>query len=329
MRPGPGWRDGIELAWNVSDIPRLSLNYFPSRKLRIHSGPERLRIRYTIGLLMTDHITAVLTDPAWLNAPTERDPGYFWAWQRVSLAMQRWLRDQVAGAYFEDLERFENRRAAYPVIVYQASRLCHGRARTEFTYDLRDYPECRTTLAASWKLTGRAIQAGLRRIEQRLQQAGRIELAHRYAPVWHQDVIVAVKNKPRAYVELLMAESAVINAVIDLGTERSIAAANRWAKTVQLNFRKVYGMDLQRLGAGALAEATRVLAHNRVDSRDNFTDAGALQNSDVRAAWRPDNGIAGHEDGDHGRAHGGCQMRDAGIVADIDARRRDPAGQVI
>jgi len=278
---------------------------------------------------MTDHLTAVLTDPAWLNAPTEHDPGYFWAWQRVSLALQRWLRDQVSRAYFEDLARFENRPAAYPMIVYQASRLCHGRPRTEFTYDLRDYPECRTTVAASWKLTGRAIQGILGRIERRLQQAGKIELAHRYAPVWHQDVLVAVKNKPKGYVDLLSAEAAVINAVIDLGTGRSIEAAKCFAKTAHLNLRKLYGMDLQDLGAGALAEATRSLAHRRAGGGGDFGNGGTLENSDVRAAGSPDQRIASHEDGDDGRARGGCQMRDAGIIADVDARRRDPAGQIV
>ncbi|MGH9645445.1 MAG: hypothetical protein ACRD4E_01400, partial [Bryobacteraceae bacterium] len=62
--------------------------------------------------------TKTLISPPWLNAPTERDPGYFQAWQRVSLALQRWLRDQVADAYFQDLARFENRPAAYTMIVY-------------------------------------------------------------------------------------------------------------------------------------------------------------------------------------------------------------------
>jgi len=215
------------------------------------------------------------------------------------------------------------------MIVYQASRLCHGRPRTEFTYDLRDYPECRTTLIMSWKLTGRAIQAILGRIEQRLSEAGMIELSHRYAPVWHQDVLAAVKKKPKPYVDLLTAESAVINAAIDLGTERSANAANRFGKTIHLNLRKVYGMDLQGLGVGALEEATRVLAKGRVSSNEYFSHAGALENRDVCAAGSPDAGIAGQEDGHHGRTHGGCQVRDAGIVADVDARRRDPAGQIV
>ena len=243
--------------------------------------------------------------------------------------MQRSLRDGVAGAYFEDLARFEDRLAAYPVIVYQASRLCHGRPRTEFTYDLRDYPECRTTLAMSWKMTGRAIQAVLGRIEQRLNDAGMTRLAHRYAPVWHQDVLAAVKKKPKPYVDLLMAESAVINAAIDLGTERSVEAANRFGKTVHLNLRKVYGMDLQALGLAALEAATRVLAQHSLSGSDNLRDTGAFQNSDLRAAGSPDAWIAGEEDGDHGRPHGCGQMRDAGVVADVDARRCDPASQVV
>ncbi len=250
-------------------------------------------------------------------------------WQRVSLALQRSLRNGVADAYFDDLAHFENREAAYPVIVYQASRLCHGHPRTEFTYDLRDYPECRTTLVSSWKLTGRAIQAVLRRIELRLTEAGMTELAHRYAPVWHQDVLVAVKRKPKAYVDLLMAESAVINAAIDLGTERSVEAANRFGKTVHLNLRKIHGMDLQVLGIGTLEEATRVLSESRTSSSDNLGDFGMLQNSDVLAARSPDTRIASQEDGDHRRANGGGQVRNPGVVTDVDASRRNPAGQVI
>jgi hypothetical protein len=277
--------------------------------------------------------SSVLTDPLWRSGPSERQPAYFHTWQGVSLALQRWLRDQVAQAYFADAARFEDRPAAYPVIVYQASRLCHGHPRTEFTYDLRDYPECDTTLAASWKMTGRTIQAVLQRIESRLLAAGRMELAHRYAPVWHRDVLVAVQKRPRPYVELLMMEAAVINAVIDLGTERSLEAAKRFAAVVNLNLRNARGIDLRELGTGVLAEATRVLAiagsEKRSRGGDNLLDGGMLQDLHAGAAGSPDAGIAGQEDGDHGKAHGGCQVRNAGIVADVNARAGEPAGQFV
>jgi hypothetical protein len=155
------------------------------------------------------------------------------------------------------------------------------------------------------------------------------ELAHRYSPVWHQDVLVAVKKKPKPYVDLLMAESAVINAAIDLGTERSLEAANRFGKTVHLNLRKVYGMDLQELGAGTLEEATRVLSQHGVSRGENLSDTGILHNSDAPAAGSPDARIAGLENGDNGRTDGGGQMRDARVVADVEPGRRDPAGQFV
>ena len=271
--------------------------------------------------------TLALTDPRWLDAPSERGPSYFPVWQRVSLALQRLLRNRVAQAYFKDVSRFEDRARAYPVIVYQASRLCHGHPRTEFTYDLRDHPECRTTLESSWKMTGRAIQAVLGGIERRLEEAGMTELAHRYAPVWHQDVLVAVKKQPKPYVSLLMAEAAVINAAIDLGTERSVAAANRFTLTVNLNLRKMGGMDLRGLGTVLLDEVTGVLETQ--SGRDRLIDAGVLEDPDTATARRPDAWIGGEENGDNGRAYGGGKMSDARIVADEDACRGKPTRQFV
>ena len=271
--------------------------------------------------------TSVLTDPAWRNAPTERRQDYFPVWQRVSLALQQLLQNRVAQAYFEDVKRFEDRPAAYPVIVYQASRLCHGHPRTEFTYDLCDYPECRTTLEASWKMTGRAIQAVLRPIESRLQGAGMPGLAHRYAPVWHEDVLVAVKQQPKPYVALLMAEAVLINAVIDLGTERSVQAANRFAAAVNLNLRKMGGMDLRGLGTVLLEQAARVLESQ--SSANYLIDRRVLEDRDTASARRPDVWIGGQKNGDNGSAYGGRKMGNAGIVADEDSRRGEPTGQFI
>jgi hypothetical protein len=281
----------------------------------------------------------VFRDRLWREAPTERDVEYFAAWQGVSIALQQWFRKRVAEACLDDTARLADRPASYPVIVYQASRLCHGRARTEFTYDLRDYPECDTTLEASWKMTGRAIRLVLSRIERRLLDAGMTELAHRYAPIWHQDVLVSVQKKPKPYVELLMAEAAVINAVIDLGTERSVAAANRFAAAVNLNLRRIANVDLRGLGVGVLEEATRVLVLAGLEAPrglkpalhglEDLIDGGVFEDGDAGAARSPDTGVGGQKNGDHGSAHGGGQVSDPGIVADVDAGGGQPAGQVV
>ena len=273
---------------------------------------------------------SAVTDPLWRNAPSERQPEYFPVWQSVSLALQQWLRNRVAEAYFEDGTRFADRPAAYPVIVYQAGRLCHGHPRTEFTYDLRDYPDCTTTLEASWRMTVRAIQTVLRRMEGRLLAAGMTELAHRYAPVWHKDVLVSVQKKPKPYVEMLMAEAAVINAVIDLGTERSVRAANRFGSAVNLNLRKIFGMDLRGLGRGVLEEATRVLAGlEGRSSGDHLIDGGVFDDRDSRPSGSPDARISSSKNGDDGSADGGRKMGDAGIIPDIDARGGEPARQFV
>jgi hypothetical protein len=232
--------------------------------------------------------TSALTDPLWRGAPPERDPAYFPTWQRVSLALQRWLRDSAAAHYFRDPSRFEDRAAAYPMIIYQACRPFFGRPRTEFTYDLRDFPWRQDTLEASWRLTGRAIQRVLARIEQRLLALGQESLARRYSPVWHEDVLVAVRRKPKAYADLLAREAALINAVIDLGTQPRVANVNRTAKIVNLQLRRFHGEDMRVLGCGVFEEATRALARYGQGGGDNIVDAWPLEDAHAIPARRPD-----------------------------------------
>ena len=50
--------------------------------------------------------------------------------------------------------------------------------------------------------------------------------------------------------------------MIDLGTERSVAAINRFGRTAKLALRKIYGMDSRALAFGALEEATNVLSNS-------------------------------------------------------------------
>ena len=78
------------------------------------------------------------THPAWMNAPDELQPRYFQTWQGVSLALQKALRTWIPEIYFRDPARYEDRDAAFPLLVYAASRPCRGRPRTEFTYDVVD-----------------------------------------------------------------------------------------------------------------------------------------------------------------------------------------------
>jgi hypothetical protein len=204
--------------------------------------------------------TLALTNPAWLGAPAANDPNRFPVWQSVSMNLQNSFRTWIPEMYFRDIARFEDRQTAFPMIVYQAARICRGHSGGEVTYDFSDYPDCRLTLALSLKMTGLNLQAILAIAERRLNEAGMHELARRYAPVWYQDVVVAVRKKPKLFLALLRAESTFINALVELSLNRTPEGVNRFFKTANQALRKVHGMDLRPLGARALERATEVLA---------------------------------------------------------------------
>jgi hypothetical protein len=272
----------------------------------------------------------VLRDPAWASAPNESDPLHFAVWQRVSLALQVSLRNWIAEEYFRDITRYQDRDTAYSMLVYASTRLCYGRPRTEFTYDLRDYPDRRDTLAEAWKMIGRALQDRMEGAERLLREAGMPALARRYDPVWYQDVIVAVQKRPRRFVALLAAESAVINALIGMGAERSVASINRFAKRANRSLRNLYGMDLRKLSVRMLEEATRALeVQPAPNGGQHIFDGGFFKSHSVRPPGSPNPRVRREKDGDGWRSNCGRQMRDTGIVADVEAGGRDPAGEVV
>jgi hypothetical protein len=231
--------------------------------------------------------TCVLTDPAWQDLPAPATAEYFPLWQRVSVRLQREMKRRIAGAYFADAARLENRAAGYAVAVYQASRPFFGRPRTEFTYDLGDYPVCQTTLDSALRLTGRATQAVLADIQARLRREGRPELARRYAPAWYEDVLVAARKKPKLLVELLAAESKLVNAVIAVGAEATVAMVNRSSRAVNSALRNLLGVDMRRLGCAAFEEATRVLAETSAERGNHLGGRGAVEDPHVGTAGRP------------------------------------------
>jgi hypothetical protein len=113
------------------------------------------------------------THPAWTGAPGERHPAHFRTWQAVSLTVQNALRCWIPEIYFRDPARYEDRDAAFPLLVYAASRPCRGRARTEFTYDVAD----EAVLPRALHQIGASLQSVLETVERRLHDSGRPTLA--------------------------------------------------------------------------------------------------------------------------------------------------------
>jgi hypothetical protein len=201
--------------------------------------------------------TALLlaTHPAWTGAPNECDAAHFRTWQAVSLAVQKALRRWIPENYFGDPARYEDRDAAFPLLVYAASRPCRGRPRTEFTYDVADVE----VLPRALHQIGASLQSVLGTVERGLYDCGRPALARRYAPRWHQDVLRAVQRKPRALLGLLGDEAAVVNALVGLGSGRKMQAVKPFARSASMALRTMYGEDLRPLVFRMLEEATRTL----------------------------------------------------------------------
>jgi len=273
--------------------------------------------------------TLALADPLWRSAPPERDPNYFLTWQRVSQALQHWLRDRVPSEYFRNLDALEDRKRAYPMIVYQACRIFPGHPRTEFTYDLSNYPWRRDALAHSWKMTGSGIQRVMAVLQKRLDEAGRDSVSCRYAPLLHHDVLQAVQRRPRDYAHLLARESEIINAVVALGTRRDADTIHRSGRIINQALRTMHAQDMRRLGPDLLQEARRALAPYPPDSVENGGGIRALQNAIARASRSPHGSVGGEKNRHYRYPHGGGQMSDSGVVAHVHAGASQPAGQVV
>ena len=195
-------------------------------------------------------------NPAWLDAPLESDPGYFRTWRNVSVALQEFLRRKVAEVYFRDLAAFEDRKAVWPLLVYQAMRPCYGIPATEFTYDVGSAE----MLDEALRMIRRPLQEILGQAQVRLADAGHAELSRRYAPIWQEDVLRAVLEKPAKLLSLLGAEAMLVDAVITLGATRDPAAVKPFARRAMATLRSFYDLDMRDLAGPFLEEATRALA---------------------------------------------------------------------
>ena len=197
----------------------------------------------------------VARHPAWIGAPHECDPAYFRTWQAVSVAVQKALRCWIPEKHFRDRARYEDRDAAFPLLVYAASRPCRGRPRTEFTYDVADTE----VLPRALHQIGASLQSVLETVERGLFDSGHPALARRYAPRWHHDVLRAVLRKPRPLLGLLGDEAAVVNALVGLGSGHKMRAVKPFARSANMALRTMYGEDLRPLAFRLLEEATLTL----------------------------------------------------------------------
>jgi len=256
----------LELAGGDERTLNLYLPFLDSRESRrraealravtlVREGDAIRSVPATAAAGLRDRSANLLAmHPAWTCAPHEGHPAYFPTWLAVSVAAQKALRRWIPDIYFREPAGYQDRDAAFPLLVYAASRPCRGRP-LEFTYDVAD----EEALPRALYQIGASLQSILGTVERRLHECGLPALARRYAPRWHQDVVRAVQKKPRRLLGLLGAEAAVVNALVGLGSGRGMQAVKPFARSASMALRTMYGEDLRPLGLRLLDEATRTL----------------------------------------------------------------------
>jgi hypothetical protein len=161
--------------------------------------------------------------------------------------VQNALREHVPTRYFADLENFANTKTAYPMLVYQASRAFRGKMRTELTYDVLN-PK---SLAALFRTVKVSLPDLLDRVEARLNDLGRGDLAAKYAPRKAAEIAQSVerlsKSRKCLYV-LIRAEALLVNALLDLGGLGALTPRERARRVA--SFEKRWSFQLRRLYPG-------------------------------------------------------------------------------
>jgi hypothetical protein len=126
---------------------------------------------------------------------------------------------------------------------------------TEFAYDVASV---KTLPEALWTIS-RPLQDILFETQRRVEAFGRRELARRFAPVWHEDMARAVRQRPRRLLAALGDEARLIDAVVTLGTARDLGMVKPYVHTVLAVLRSFHDCDLRELAAPLLAETTKAL----------------------------------------------------------------------
>jgi hypothetical protein len=156
--------------------------------------------------------------------------------QRLQIALRLWIPQH----YFSTLERFWDRPAAFPVIVYAASQIWYPKL-LQLTFDAGEF-----ALKHAVNNIGTNLASILAPLSERMYQAATsraategsgpndpdsatlfpseppadeavsralLDLSHRYDPAWREDILRAVLRRPRPFIRLLSGEARLINAL--------------------------------------------------------------------------------------------------------------------
>ncbi len=211
---------------------------------------------------------------AWLDLPPERTAGHYTIFSWASVAVQAALRGWLPWVHFSDPGNFAATGAAYPLLVYQASRPFHRRTRADFTYD----PLHAASLNLALRNATGALPEILGRARDTLLERGSEKLAGRYSPALTGRIMGWMKPGNRHFQGLLAADALLVEQLTKLGnlgrslslaTEKDPARTTRFLlrstgqvlKPVHARLRRLYcARDRTSFGSLILLVATSALS---------------------------------------------------------------------
>jgi hypothetical protein len=263
-----------------------------------------------VDVSMTVSIPGALAD-RWLDAPGERDPQFFPVYARVSRAVQRAIRTWLPYLYFSRPELYEDLAVAAPLVVYQASRPFAGRPRYEFSYDVLSD----SSMKAFYQRASARLSEELPRIEELLLRAGRSDSALAYSPKRARDLMDRVRRHPARLRSLLVVDTCLIDAFINLGCQagqlrarkaenprmalkKLTRLANRAARSLHATLRRLHGggeffalssllfVEATNALSGDAAQLSAIQATLNVSANKNGQSTAEAQTL-ADATWRP------------------------------------------
>ena len=204
-------------------------------------------------------------DDLWLDAPTESTPGFLDAFGRVSMALQKALRQHLPAAYFTDLQRYGDFETARAVLVYQASSIYRGKRRWDLTRDVMNP----AAVALLIRMARKPLAEKLTEVEARLRASGLEYLAPEYSRRRLRYILRRVQRlrRSRRCLGILMrGESAMVDALVQLGGLRSMSPQEQkkhktvWKKKWITELRRMYPQsNFEAFAPVLLDAATRAL----------------------------------------------------------------------
>lgn len=215
----------------------------------------------------------------WFEAPSDRTMEFYTVLSQASRGFYNALRSIIAPYYLKDIEVFSDTEAAYPMLVYWASRPNSRKGRADFGYDVLNS----TDMNRFYRLAARNLRKLLPQVRERLVAAGHKDWAEHYAPRETTDIMRRIRTQSRYWRtvnNMILAEQAMFNEFLRLRAFGEAPAKIQQRNTVLFHkkwdsfLHRFYGRyDFSPVGDAILLLANKALMEARDEVPEATSDA--------------------------------------------------------